>query len=454
MLLARKAKEEFNIISVASERMGDNVRMWGDIYTGLAPWVDADNHITTINAAKSVAAEVARLTTMGIGVQIDGSARAQWLQGVFDGKCYYSLREWVEYASAYGTIVLKPSLDGVDIFLPGSFIVTDYKDGIISGLAFIDQQENLEEEKWYTRVEYHRFLDNGNYAVSNRCYIGSSKNDADKRIDIKYTPWAGMAEDVEMVGIDRPLCGVLKTPGANNIDVGGPLGMSCYANAIQELKDLDIAYSRNAKEVYDSKRLVLLDSDRLLASGTKVRNKDALIAQKGLPDYIRAIEGTGQDDIYHEINPSLNTEERLKGINALLSQIGFKCGFSNGYFVFNEKSGMVTATQVEADDRRTIQLIKDTRDCLEDCLNGLIYALDKMADLYSLSPLGAWEVVYDFGDITYNREEDRARWLSYVNAGRVPFWYYLVKFEGYTEEEAKLLEQEAKPKETLFGSEE
>lgn len=454
MLLARKAKEEFNIISLASERMDNNVQLWGEIYTGTPPWVDADNHIATINAAQSVAAEIARLATMGIGVNLEGSARANYLQGIIDGKVYYNLREWVEYASAYGTIILKPTLDGVDMFLPGGFIVTDYKDGIISGVAFIDQQENLDEEKWYTRVEYHRFLENGNYAVSNRCFIGSSKNDADKRIDIKFTPWAGMAEDVEMVGIDRPLYGVLKTPGANNIDVGGPLGLSCYASAIQELKDLDIAYSRNAKEILDSKRLVLLDSDRLLASGQKIRNKDALIAAKGLPDYIRAVEGNGQDDIYHEINPELNTDMRLSGINALLSQLGFKCGFSNGYFVFNEKSGMVTATQVEADDRRTIQLIKDTRDSLEDCLNGLIYALDKMADLYSLAPLGAWEVVYDFGDITYNREEDRARWLSYVNAGRVPFWYYLVKFEGYTEEDAKELEAQAKPKETLFVEEE
>lgn len=454
MLLARKAKEEFNIISLASERMDDNVRLWGEIYTGTPPWVDADNHIATINAAQSVAAEIARLATMGIGVNLEGTARASYLQGIIDGKVYYNLREWVEYASAYGTIILKPTLDGVDMFLPGGFIVTDYKDGLISGVAFIDQQENLDEEKWYTRVEYHRFLDNGNYAVSNRCFIGSSKNDADKRIDIKFTPWAGMAEDVEMVGIDRPLFGVLKTPGANNIDVGGPLGLSCYASAIQELKDLDIAYSRNAKEILDSKRLVLLDSDRLLASGQKIRNKDALVAAKGLPDYIRAVEGNGQDDIYHEINPSLNTDMRLSGINALLSQLGFKCGFSNGYFVFNEKSGMVTATQVEADDRRTIQLIKDTRDSLEDCLNGLIYALDKMADLYSLAPLGAWEVVYDFGDITYSYELDKQTWWKYVQMGKVPFWYYLVKFEGMTEEDAKELEAQAKPKETLFGEEE
>ena len=141
----------------------------------------------------------------------------------------------------------------------------------------------------------------------------------------------------------------------------------------------------------------------------------------------------------------------MTGINALLSQIGYKCGFSNGYFVFNEKQGVQTATQVESDDRRTIQLIKDIRDKLEYCINGLVYALDKFADLYDTVPTGDYEIFYDFGDITYNVEEDRARWYSYVVAGKIPFWYYLTKFEGFTEEDAKAIEAQAQPQAELFG---
>ena len=38
--------------------------------------------------------------------------------------------------------------------------------------------------------------------------------------------------------------------------------------------------------------------------------------------------------------------------------------------------------------------------------------------------------------------------------GKVPFWLYLVKFEGYTEEEAKAIQADAQPRETLFGQEE
>ena len=74
------------------------------------------------------------------------------------------------------------------------------------------------------------------------------------------------------------------------------------------------------------------------------------------------------------------------------------------------------------------------------CCSDLIYALNAFADLYNLSPFGTYEIVFDFGDITYNREEDRARWYGYANSGKIPFWYYLVKFEGMTEKDAKAFE--------------
>lgn len=178
---------------------------------------------------------------------------------------------------------------------------------------------------------------------------------------------------------------------------------------------------------------------------------------------MKNVFGGDAGSFYQEINPILNTDTRISGINAILSQLGYKIGFSNGYFVFNEKTGMVTATQVEADDRRTIQFIKDVRDKLECCLNDTIYALNTFADLYGIAPDSNWIydekkkkyvqyiVNYDFGDFTYNREEDRIAWYSYVNSGHVTFWRYLVKFYGYTEEEAKKISQEAKEENKTRG---
>ena len=175
-----------------------------------------------------------------------------------------------------------------------------------------------------------------------------------------------------------------------------------------------------------------------------------------LPHFVKNVFGEGQDAFYQEINPILNTDTRISGINALLSQLGYKIGFSNGYFVFNESSGIQTATGVEAEQQRTIQFIKDVRDKLESCLDQVIYALNVHADIYGLAPVGAYEINYDFGDITYSFEADKQTWLGYVNTGRVPFWYYLVKFEGFSEEDAKTLANEANKENKasgLFGDE-
>ncbi len=446
MLLNSRVQEEFNITPIQSGPVDTMMQRCAAVYQGKPDWLDADDHIETINFAKSVCSETARLATLGIGIHIDGSARAKWLQEQID-KIYFDLRNWVEYGCGYGTVILKPNGDSVELYTRGNYEITHQTGGKVDGAVFMDTDGD------YTRMEYHRFTEEGTYLVTNRCF----KND--KPVSIDRTPWADLEEEAAIAGIEKPLFAVLRMPHANNLDVSSPYTFSVFSDALNELEDLDVAYSRNAKEIRDSKRTVLLDSDKLLPSGNKVSNTTAGFAaqreQMGLPDYVRNVYGSGTEDFYKEINPTLNTDERLTGINALLSQIGYKVGFSNGYFVFNERTGLATATQVESDDRRTIQYIKDVRDKLESCMDDLIYALDKFADLYDYAPVGAYEVVYDFGDITYDLETDRARWWGYVQSGKVPAWRFFVKFEGMTEDEAKAMVEEAAPKQPLlFGGEE
>ena len=443
MLTKSKAKDEFNIETIGSGQMQAWIDECINIYNGNPCWLDEDDHIDTINFAKALASETARLATLGIGINLDGSARADWLQKQIEN-VYFQLRHWVEYGCAYGTIILKPNGNNIDLYTPDMFEIVHVNNGKIDGVIFHNWKKT--GKKWYTRLEYHRF-DGDLYRITNKCYLGDSPDDTKEQVDIKTTPWDYLLEEVAISNMEKPLFGVFRTPQANNIDLDSPYGLPIFSEAVQELRDLDVAYSRNSKEIKDSKRTVLLDSDAMTPVGTRIGYPSDTV----LPDYIKNVRGDGQKLFYQEINPTLNTDTRLTGINALLSQIGYKVGFSNGYFVFNEATGIQTATQVEADQQRTIQFIKDVRDKLESCLDGLIYALDVFASLYSLAPMGKYEVVYGFGDITYNVEEDRARWWGYVQSGKVPPWMYFVKFEGMTEEEAKAMTTEAQPKTpTLF----
>ena len=469
MIFKKQAEEDFNIQAAEFPEMESLINRCANIYRGAPEWLDDEDNIKTINFAKTVCSETARLTTLAIGIQIGGSARATWLQKQIN-KVYFQIRHWVEYGCAYGTVFIKPNGESLDVFTPADVMIVDYDNQEIKGIIFKDSY--TVGRKYYTRLEYHRFVETTvdgvttyPYYVSNRAYVSKSPQSIGNKIDLKQTKWADLMADTPPIlkangeKLDGPLFGVLRTPQANNVDISTPLGLPVFAEGIEELGDIDVAYSRNAGEIKDSQKIALLDDRLLMPSGTPVsaispRGMENRRNEMKLPHYVKNVFGQDEKEFYQEINPQLNTDARLAGINALLSQLSYKCGFSSGYFVFNEKTGMVTATQVEADDRRTIQFIKDVRDKLEDCLNGVIYALNVFADLYDLTPVGVYETTYDFGDITYNREEDRARWWQYVVQGKVPAWLFFVKFEGMTEEDAKAMVKEAQPDEpTLFGEE-
>lgn len=442
MLFSGKAKEVFDVKGITDKAVIDFINNCANVYKGSPDWL-SDN-VKTINVARTICQETARLVMLATGIHCEGSPRADWMQEQID-IIYPKLRSWTEFACAYGNVILKPSIDSVDLILPNQFMVTSQKNNKVDGAVFLEQKRNDKGDKWYTRLEYHRFLDNGLYMITNKCFISASKNSLDNEIAIEDTPWNGINEEVAIQDLKKPLFAVLSMPSANHIEETSALSLPMFSDALEELKDLDIAYSRNAEEIFDSQRIVLLDADKLLPSKGTQNNtlvQKSTREQMELPKFVRNVMGNGQSDFYQEINPTMNTMVRLEGINALLSQIGYKCGFSNGYFVFNQKTGMVTATQIESDDRRTLQMIKDIRDQLQACLDDLFYALDKLATLYELAPEGEYEVNYDFGDLTYNYQEDKATWWNYVQTNRIPFWRYLVKFEGMTEEEAKELVEE------------
>lgn len=428
-------KAKFGAEAIVSTEMTSAVTLWMNIYRGYAPWRDEDTR--TINFAKAVCSETARLTTLALGINISGGARAHWLQQQVDKTLYPRLRKWVEYGAAGGTVIFKPNGQGIDVITPDRFLVTAYDSTRnITGIVFQDTYTS--GKNYYSKLEYHRFEDNV-YKVTTKTFASQNESELGTEVPIDSTRWAGILPEAEITtadgnGIQHMLFGVLTMPEANNIDIDSPLGMSIYSGALEELKDLDIAYSRNSWEIDNSQSIELID-DALIEGG---KNRHAI-----LPKYVHNVFGNGSDSFYQSINRPLNTETRKVGINQQLSFIGYKCGYSNGYFVFDERTGMATATQVEADDRRTIQLIKDIRDQLQAALDDTIYAMNVFADLYDLAPAGTYDVAYDFGDITYNEDEDRARNYQLMIQGIIPKWYYLMKWEGFSEDEAKAVASEA-----------
>ena len=466
-LWQKEAQDKFKVETLESDVMRKAQKEWMDTYQGKPPWADDD--IESFNFAKKLCNETARLTTLALGISIEGSARADWHNTFMKSYIHRMKEEFCEKAAAFGYIIMKPNGKGIDYLMPWEFCPTDVDDGEIIGGIFYDHYHESGDKWYYTRLEWHRFEQKvpeseKMYRITNRAYKSDAPDAIGKEVDLASTVWADMMDDASISNLEKPLFSVFKMPIANNVDLNSPLGVSLFSNGMKELKNLDVAWTRMGDEVFDSQKKVFMGDMLTEEPGRPVRNRilaNGVVDKTGqsLPRYVHILPGSNTGEEYHEINPTLQTADRINGINHFLDMVGVKCGYSAGQFVLDGRTGQVTATQVESDDRETIQTIKQIRDSFQTATDNLIYAQDKYADLYGLAPVGAYEINYDFGDITYNWEEDRARHWQYVQNGKYPLWMYYVNFEGMSEEEAKAVVAEAKAENKveqragLFGEE-
>lgn len=430
----------FHVHLIQSPKMETALQKWDDISTGKPAWLNPEDGVKTVNMAKHIADTRAKLITLDLGIAVSGnSARAEYLQEICDD-LLKRLPDRVKDAVRMGGMMLKYNGQTWDFILPGDFGITKMdSNGEIVGAIFA--QHIIQGNEHFTRLEYHRF-EGDLYIVTNRAFKNRATLNNDAFMLGSEVPlnsvdeWAEMQEEARIQNLEKPLFAYFRVPGVNHIDPSSPLGLSVFANAITELEAIDMAISRKDTEVEDSKHVTFV-GQAVIKGAQNQRFK--------LPRFVKGlgmnVDDTGNAAIREHV-PTLQTEARIKDINFDLSLAGVKCGFSEGVFVLDGQTGMITATQVEADDRDTIQTIKDDRDALQAAIEQAVYGADALATLLNLAPAGEYEIAFSFGDITYNYEEDKANWKSYVLQGWVPVWKYLVKFEKMTEEDAKALAQE------------
>lgn len=348
------------------------------------------------------------------------------------------LPKYLECGIALGGLMFKPSQFGISIISPLNFIPISYNSaGDITAAIFIEYSRKGEMN--YTKLEYHHWLGK-DYCVDTKIY--KSRNPFELGFNVaaqEVAEWAQIDPQVTIANLNSPLFYYFRMPGANSIDMRSPLGISIAASAFEYLRSFQFVYDGFKMDMETTRKVIFVSNSALVGVKKEqnygnLRDASPIMAHNPIPNLIMGINGSDVRNNIQEFNPSCNVKDFKIAMQLLLNLISVSCGFSSGYFTFDTRRGVVTATQVESEDQQTVSTIQAIRESLNTAVEGAIKALVNFITLYSNKTL-SYTVNFYAKDLTATPYADRERVINLVREGLYPLEKYLRDYEGFKDNE-------------------
>ena len=437
MLTNEISKKAFNIDSLMSKEMSENIELWKKIYSEKAPWIS--EYVEASGTAAQVAGEFSRLTTLEMESEITGSKRADFLNEKYkDIKA--SLNEKLELGNAVGGTYIKPYVSNGEIHInfieQGKFIPIAFDgDGNMTSVIFVD--ELIEGKFFYTRLEWH-YLENNVLTIINKAFKSDDSNTLGNEILLtQVNKWMDIEPVTKIENVIKLLGGFYKVPKANHIDDNSPLGVSVYSRGIKELKRLDKQTSRLDWEYDSGERRIYVDTTALNTTQVIGTNGKNITKKPTVDKRLFKSLNVNEDNFFKDYSPQMRDEAYLRGLNKYKQDLEFACDLAYGTIsdpIYTDK----TATEIKASKQKSYAVVSQMQRNLEKALNDLIYAMDVLCTLYKLAPAGTYDVSYKWDDsLIVDAEVERKQDIADINLGAMGVLEYRMKWYGESEEEAK-----------------
>lgn len=413
------------------------------VYNGLQH-VDCRRY--TMGMAKKVAEDWANLLlNEKVKITLEGKAE----QAFFDEVCKANnfavkSNEMQEMKSAVGTAAYVVRASGVSVDKEtgniangdGAALKIDYvtapnifplswENGIVKECAF--SSAVVEKDTTYTYLQIHRLDDNGDYIIENKLYQNSLEAELSQVKSLENVP------PVVHTGSKTPQFVIDRLNIANNVDNTLPMGIPAFANAIDQIKGIDIAYDSYVNEFQLGKKRVMVKPGAIKhdETGEPIFDPNELY-------YHVLPEDVGSDSLIQPIDMTLRTAEHNAGLQDMLNALSSKCGFGENHYRFDQGS-IATATQVISENSTLFRSIKKHEIILEAALVDLCRVILRLGN--SVMGLGMKEDVeisIDFDDsIIEDKQTDFSRDMQMLNAGILSAWEFRAKWRNEDEKTAK-----------------
>ena len=305
----------------------------------------------------------------------------------------------VSMGFGYGGTFLVPYVKGNKLFytlVPQSRVTIDNTEGdLITGATILAERKEISQGIGQTKI-YIRWT---NYRLENgNCIIEQKFSDETGAEIPAPSFWQNILLKQTITNVDRALFGYIKSPINNrktNDKYGVPITYGCEAT-IREIKD-------TMKQLYDEYKL----KRPFVGADVTMFNGDNALPQNGL---FRKID-SGMDDFFEVFDPQFR--DYTDRLQELYKRLEHEIGTSYG-ILSEVNTQNATATEIKRAMYDTFTIVDDMRSNVEKAMEDFFYACNVLANAYNLSPMGDYEISFDW---SYALLEDTNDEFTHLMAG-------------------------------------
>lgn len=368
-------------------------------------------------------------------VSITDSAAATIVQDTLDGNDFTRQtnvlieRAWALGSGAY-VAYIENDRTRID-YIPAEHIfpLTWNNDDIVD-CAFAGRYTQAGKQMLYLMI--HERQDNGSYKIRNQ-YFEYDKDNEDSLRAVQ-TP-DGI--DEEYTARQRRFA-IVRPNIANNI-ANVPLGLSVYANCIDTLKSIDLAYDGIKTSMETGKPRIGVTGNMMQSAVDPVTKKAYLYSVFDPNDTSVYELGQSKDEgpDVKDMTTQYRADAFEKSLETQLTVFSMAVGLGEKTFRW-ERGSVKTATEVVSNDSAMLRAMEKHQDGLRSSITALVKAI---LDINGVRPEQEITIVFDDSVTRDSVREAQEAW-QWVTMGMFPFWRYLVEYKGYSEKAAKKIAAE------------
>lgn len=275
-------------------------------------------------------------------------------------------------------------------------------------------------------LSVHQLNDKGNYVIKNHLFSEDNGNLTEiKGVDDTINEF-DTKSNVKWFAIFKPLI-------TNNLFSNSPFGIPYYANAIDNLKAVDISFDALKNEILDGRKRTFVRADMFSYDD----GNQSLVFDPNDTTVYQLPSGATKDDLIQSDSDSLRTTQQIDTLNTQLNILGKKCGFGENYYHFDGNT-LSTATQVISSNskmfRRKKKLEVGYESSIYDLFNAVAYASSTFGQ-YNINSDGL-KITFD-DSIVEDKESESNRAMREVQQGLKSKIEYRMQIFGETQEIAE-----------------